>query len=203
VNLASTSFILGYHGCDIKLAERVLTGRSPLKSSHNDYDWLGDGIYFWEHNAQRAFDFAREVAEQPHPSGQKIKTPSVIGAIIDFGNCLNLLDSRSFEAVRLAHLQLEESSKMGEVPLPRNTGGSDLRSRNLDCAVLRTLHKMRSDAGSTPFDTVRAVFIEGGPLYDTAGFRDKNHIQVCVRNPRCIKGYFRPFNDEGTPMSFA
>jgi hypothetical protein len=39
---------------------------------------------------------------------------------------------------------------------------------------------------------VRAAFIEGEPLYPNAGFNDRNHIQLCVVNPRCIKGYFRP-----------
>ncbi len=29
----------------------------------------------------------------------------------------------------------------------------------------------------------------------TAGFYTKNHIQLCVRNPDCIKGYFRPLAD--------
>jgi len=25
-----------------------------------------------------------------------------------------------------------------------------------------------------------------------AGFKEKNHIQICVRNRNCIKGYFLP-----------
>jgi len=64
--------------------------------SSNDYDWLGDGIYFWEHNAQRAYDFAVMMSDQPHPSGQKIKKPAVVGAVINLGHCLNLLDRPGF-----------------------------------------------------------------------------------------------------------
>jgi len=41
-------------------------------------------------------------------------------------------------------------------------------------------------------DTVRGVFTEGEPLYENAGFRNKTHIQICVMNPKCIKGYFFP-----------
>jgi hypothetical protein len=26
------------------------------------------------------------------------------------------------------------------------------------------------------------------------GFREKNHIQICVRNLNCIKGYFTPIS---------
>jgi hypothetical protein len=38
LNPASTSFVLGYHGCDESLAARVIAGRSPLRPSGNDYD---------------------------------------------------------------------------------------------------------------------------------------------------------------------
>ncbi|TSA32147.1 MAG: hypothetical protein D4R64_16610 [Porphyromonadaceae bacterium] len=42
--------------------------------------------------------------------------------------------------------------------------------------------------------SVRGVFFEGKELYPNSGFREKNHIQICVRNPNCIKGYFLPRN---------
>ena len=109
---ASTSFILGYHGCDRTLAERVFAGKAMLDSSHNDYDWLGDGIYFWEAQCNpRAFDFAVEVKNRPHPTAQKIKNPAVVGAIFDLGFCLNLLDSRYITMVSEAFDELKRSSK--------------------------------------------------------------------------------------------
>jgi hypothetical protein len=37
--------IIGYHGCCQSLVEDVLLGRNRLNSSHNDYDWLGAGIF--------------------------------------------------------------------------------------------------------------------------------------------------------------
>jgi hypothetical protein len=199
---ASTSFVLGYHGCDRRLAERVFAGKDSLHPSHNDYDWLGDGIYFWEHNAQRAFEFAREVSGRPHPSGQKIKTPAVVGAIIDLGFCLNLLDSRSIEMVRKAYVDFVEASAAGGMDLPKNTGGSDYLRRQLDCAVLRMLHQTRKENRERAFDTVRAAFVEGDRLYDNAGFAAKSHIQICVCEPRCIKGYFRPLDEDGKPLLF-
>ena len=42
--------ILGYHGCDRGIGEAGLPGKAELKVSENAYDWLGHGIYFWEHN---------------------------------------------------------------------------------------------------------------------------------------------------------
>ena len=51
--------------------------------------------------------------------------------------------------------------------------------------------------GEPPFDSVRGVFFEGENLYPNAGFKAKNHIQVCVRNPNCIKGFFRVREQDG------
>lgn len=42
------------------------------------------------------------------------------------------------------------------------------------------------------FDSVRGVFIEGGPAFEGSGIFEKSHIQICVRNPNCIPGFFRP-----------
>jgi len=43
-----------------------------------------------------------------------------------------------------------------------------------------------------PFDSVRSLFVEGEELYPGAGFHEKNHIQICIRNPNCIKSFFVP-----------
>lgn len=52
--------IVAYHGC---LADRfedaLLRGIHPPQSDE-DYDWLGRGIYFWEHGPFRALDWAGE-----------------------------------------------------------------------------------------------------------------------------------------------
>ena len=42
------------------------------------------------------------------------------------------------------------------------------------------------------FDSVRAAFLEGEPLYPGSMFRKQNHIQIAVINPNCIKGIFLP-----------
>jgi hypothetical protein len=111
---ALPSFILGYHGCDKATAGKVLNGKEALHKSNNDYDWLGDGIYFWEHNAQRAYDFAKAMSQSSHPSGQKIKSPAAVGAIISLGNCLNLLDSRFIDMVKQAHRDLKVFSRKAD-----------------------------------------------------------------------------------------
>lgn len=42
------------------------------------------------------------------------------------------------------------------------------------------------------FDSVRAAFIEGDKIYPGAGFNEKTHLQICILNPNCIKGFFKP-----------
>jgi hypothetical protein len=42
------------------------------------------------------------------------------------------------------------------------------------------------------FDSTRGVFTEGGLAYAGAGIYAKSHIQICIRNFNCIKGFFIP-----------
>jgi hypothetical protein len=62
----------------------------------------------------------------------------------------------------------------------------------LDKAVFETLHKLREDEGEAPFETIRAFFAEGEPLYENAGLRSLDHVQICVRQSDNIIGYFLP-----------
>ena len=54
--MRSAALVLGYHGCDREVGERILGGGGHLQPSENDYDWLGSGIYFWEDNPRRALE---------------------------------------------------------------------------------------------------------------------------------------------------
>jgi hypothetical protein len=46
------------------------------------------------------------------------------------------------------------------------------------------------------------IFTEGKPIYPGAGFRGKTHVQLCIRNIACIKGYFAPRDDEGKAIKY-
>jgi hypothetical protein len=73
--------------------------------------------------------------------------------------------------------------------MPANS--QDGLKRKLDCAVMRQVHLMMERDQTVPIDTVRGIFLEGAPIYPTAGFHEKTHVQIAVRNPACIKGVFR------------
>jgi len=187
-----TGLTLGFHGCDQAVAEAVISGQASLHTSDNCYDWLGHGIYFWDYSPKRALDFATFLAANPR--GKKtIKNPAVLGAVIDLGFCLDLLDFENLEIVSNGYDTLIQVCKTSQLEIPQNrnaSGNSDLLLRDLDCAVIETLHKIRQDSHLKPFDSVRGVFFEGESLYPNSGFRKKDHIQICIRNPNCIKGFF-------------
>lgn len=185
----STSFVLGYHGCDQDVAERLIGGE-PFQVSANDYDWLGGGVYFWEANPRRGLEFAREVQRR---LGRESPTrrPAVVGAVIDLRLCLDLGTSAGVAQVKDAFTIFEQFVAKTGGPMPANRGGKDLLQRYLDRAVLEQLHEIRATQDLSPIDTVRGFFFEGEPTYPGAGFFEKTHIQICVRNLDCIRGVFR------------
>jgi len=187
-----TSFIYGFHGIDREIAFKILNQEENFKFSKNDYDWLGKGIYFWENNYKRAVQYALEDSKRKN---SKIKIPFVLGAVIDLGNCLDLLDQKYLDFLKVVYDDLKLTLESEGKVLPENSGfGSkdfDFKKRELDCAVVRWAHEMAKE-NNEYFDTVRAAFVEGEKLYPNAGFRMQNHIQISVLNPNCIKGIFLP-----------
>lgn len=194
-----SQFVLGFHGCDKTLAEEVVLGKKMLKESDHDYDWLGHGIYFWENNVERAEQWADDNSKR---KGSSITVPGVLGAFLDLGNCLDLTDSGSLQQLKIPYETLKKTLFLAGLAMPVNVDPVRVKSkdrilRKLDCAVISTLHELRQNAGLQPYDSVRGVFWEGDELYPGAGFREKNHIQIAIINPNCIKGFFLPRNVDG------
>ena len=44
------NLVIGFHGCDKNTYHNVLYKHHRLMQSKNPYDWLGNGIYFWENS---------------------------------------------------------------------------------------------------------------------------------------------------------
>ena len=163
----------------------------PFRSTLNQVKmrgWLGHGTYFWEDSPSRAEQWARAESQR---HGSKITYPAVLGAIIDLGNCLSLMDAEVLTQVKIAYDEYTKSCRSARVESAQNRG-PDLQVRYLDCAVMETLHQLRLEQKKQPYDTVRGFFMEGHELYAEAGFRELDHIQICVRMPKQIIGYFWP-----------
>jgi hypothetical protein len=180
---------MGFHSCDKRVGLDVITGRTQLRASNNIWDWLGEGIYFWEQNPLRALEYAIESSNRKQFNKIPIRTPFVIGAIIELGNCLNLIEPESLAILKRSYFGLTKIFEEGGKPLPRNENDN----RKLDSAVFKHLHKSRKDSLSIPFDTIRCAFNEGEPIYPGANFTARLHIEICVLNHNLIQGYYLPY----------
>lgn len=188
--VSKPTLIIGFHGCEKEDQNKLLNDIKYFKTSHEDYDWLGHGMYFWDNNPERALIWANVKKK-----AGTLKEPAVIGAVIDLGRCFDLLDSTNIKLLKEGYsLFLKESLELNK-PIPQNKNhskskGNDKVLRYLDCAVIEYTSKFLQSKGEKPFDSVRAVFVEGEPIYPEAGFNEKTHIQICIINPNCIKGIF-------------
>ena len=135
--------VVGYHGCARTLANDLLTARLPINQwdrSQNAYDWLGEGIYFWEHSPKRALRWAtdRSVsfkrAGKPLPvnRGKDLKLRELDCAVINY--CVFRMGLRhiSIDTVRGAFLE-------GAPVFPGTTISAEthiqIAVRNVDCVL--------------------------------------------------------------------
>ncbi len=178
--------IVGFHGCEKDIAEKVFSGKNILKASDNDYDWLGTGIYFWVDSYERAVNWAK--------NNNNIKEPYVIGAFIQPKYCLNLTDYGVNDLLIENYNSYVELCNSLKLNLPKNeiNHNSIYLKRNLDCAVINYCHTINESNNDPSYDTVYGVFEEGKSLYPNSGIKEKTHIQIAVRNQDSIIGYFRP-----------
>lgn len=197
------NFIIGFHGCEESVRDKLINHPNEIINSNKPYDWLGHGMYFWENNYTRA----KLWAEEKKQNG-KIKKPAVLGAVIHLGYCCDFLNSKYIGLIQRYYTSLKDLSDILGEELPKNKDvpndpNGDKLLRILDCAVIEHMHQqilktwkkdLDKDGNSSiqNFDTTRGVFTEGGPAFEGAGLFEKSHIQVCVRNPNCIKGLFIP-----------
>ena len=79
---------------------------------------MGNGIYFWENNEERAWQWAKDLAKRRN---SQIKEPAVVGAIIDLGYCFDLTDSAYLQELKDAYESMVELYKESELELPQNT----------------------------------------------------------------------------------
>lgn len=179
--------VVGYHGCTENFARDLLLGTVPISEwqpSTNRWDWLGNGIYFWEHSPARALRWAQERYRK------REQVASVIGAILQLGRCFDLLDESVTAILADSYKELAGAFAEKGRSLPRNRG-RETKQRDLDCLVInRCLDELQKQG--VEYDTVRGAFLEGKPAYPGSGFSRESHIQVAVRNSACILGVFRP-----------
>lgn len=194
-----SNILIGFHGCDESARNELLTKPKKVKISEKPFDWLGHGFYVWENNYERALEWAKDKQKRG-----KIKKASVIGVVFTLDHCLDLIDSEFIKMLPFYYDLMKKDFSYLDKELPKNKDvkedeHKDLLIRELDCAVIQYLHqKIKEVKEKDPnnslkeFDTARGVFVEGGPAFPGAGVQKKSHIQICIRNMNCIKGFFLP-----------
>lgn len=204
------NLMLGFHGCDESVRDQLVNHPDSVKKSEETYDWLGHGFYIWENNFDRALQWAKDKKRRGN-----LKKPSVVGVIYQLDHCLDFTDSEFIGILaRYYSLMKKELQDIGsELPQNKNLPHDqhhDLILRELDCAVIEYLHESiakqidiqieeKGFSDLRHFDTTRGVFTEGGPAFEGAGIQMKNHIQICIRNLNCIKGFFIPRKEIAFP----
>lgn len=136
--------------------------------SRNDYDWLGDGVYFWQDAPRRAYLWAKEL---------HTVSPVVLEATIKLADCLDFLDPDWFAFLSATYDQFVAARKKVGAPLPTQHG----LAHRLDRAVINYAVEVLSEHGII-IRTVRAAFAEGLPAYPGSALFDRAHVQVAVRD---------------------
>jgi len=90
--------------------------RLPLLPSEKAYDWLGSGIYFWENDPERELEWATAKAESGAYS-----EPFVLGAIIDLGNCLDLITRKFVPLIQTSYFMLKSQIEATGGKMPVNS----------------------------------------------------------------------------------
>lgn len=190
----SGQLVVGYHGCDRRTAEALISGQLlELEPSDNPYDWLGPGVYFFQDDWRRALFFAQTSAENPQRRFTKrlITSPYVVGAVMKLSIVLDVSTQDGIDAFRTSY----DSLKTAGVTLKRNTQSqaddTDVILRGLDRQVFKNLHQMYKDQGLPPLDAVRGAFPQGEAVAPTSAIFANSHVQIALRDQTCVLGYFR------------
>lgn len=159
--------VYGFHGTSRERAIQIK--RHGFRASSNDYDWLGDGIYFWQDAPRRA----REWAEQRHGDAA-----AVVGARLTLSReCMDLLDIDWWEQLEQAHALLLAEATRTKTPVPQQSSTS--LAHRLDRAVINYSTRLAKSKGLR-IPAVRAAFTEGSPVYPQSAIYNRSHVQICV-----------------------
>ncbi len=163
--------VIGYHGTSVRAARSIL--RRGFRLSRNEYDWLGDGVYFFQDAPARARDWATVGFGSD---------AAVIRSVIRLEDCMDLLDIEWFEVLSAAYTSLLAAAEEARQPLPRQTRGAHRIDRQLINYAVETLEQ-----GGFTIRAVRAAFTEGRPLYPGSALFDRAHVQIAVRDLSIIE----------------
>jgi hypothetical protein len=166
--------VFRYHGTSREKANTILSEGFHL--SDNDYDWLGEGVYFFQDAPYRAMQWA----SQQHP-----QYPAVIRAVIQLDNCIDLLDIKWIPPLKIVYNSFREGYQRFALPFPQQNPTLS-KAHRLDCAFFNYTTELLRRQGQD-METIRAVFVEGESIFPSSAIFDLAHIQITVKNTALIK----------------
>jgi hypothetical protein len=161
--------VYGYHGTSAEAADSILN--EGFRVLHKDYHWLGDGVYFWQDEPLRAWDWANN----KHGSN-----PAVVTSIIRLENCIDLFDIGYNKILEdLVPLFLKRFEKA----MPEQKG----KAHRLDRELFNfAVDRITKDFGES-VKCIRSVFIEGERLMEGSDIFLLSHVQIAVLDTSVIE----------------
>lgn len=160
---------VGYHGTSAAAAGAIL--ERGFVASANEYDWLGDGTYFFQDAPLRAYEWALRLHDEPR----------VLACVITLDGCMDLLDIGWFAFLNEAFDGYLARCKRLGIELPTQTRGA----HRLDRAVINYAVDLLA-ADGFPIRAVRGAFAEGRSAFPQSALLDRSHVQIAARDPTVI-----------------
>lgn len=163
--------IFGYHGTSRESAEQILRDGFEIRSK--PWDWLGDGVYFWQDAPRRASLWGEEWTT----GGARSAEVSVVKARLSLEDCIDLLDVGWNEV-------LEETVGLFQERLLRSGRKLENKSRGRhmwDAAFFNFLVGQLESSG-IKVGSIRAAIAEGKALQRGSPIQYRSHVQVAVRD---------------------
>lgn len=162
--------VIAYHGTDRVTAVSLVSG-DPFDQSDAEDEWLGTGVYLWEHAPKQAWHWATNV--------RGYEEPAVVGAVVRLGNCFDLCDPGNIALLLGYKDDLVAGLVEAGQPIPKNYR----RHMKLDCAVFNYVYAKAAD-DNRPIDSFRAVYVPTDKqkrIWNRSWIYAETHIQICVR----------------------
>ena len=155
---------VGYHGTTKASAEAILEG--GFATSKNPYDWLGDGVYFFQGASRRAWNWAWE----RHGSDA-----AVLGCEIQVVDFLDFTDPEWARFLTVQHDRYIEHCRIAGLPMPVQKGMAHFLDREV---INYSIGALRQEG--VAIRGVRGVFAEGDLVYPDSAIYVLAHVQIAV-----------------------
>lgn len=158
-----------YHGTSIEIAQQIEDTQVFL-GNPNPGRWLGRGTYFFDDH-ERALEWAIQL----HPGHA-----AVLRTKIRPQNCLDLTRVSGARALRRGFEKMELKYARENRTIPDNVGTSHQRDWEvIEWVCSDVLRK---------FDSVKAFFPEGEPVFPGSALTMRSNVQIVVRDGDIIVG---------------